>query len=259
MVNYGHDWTENGSGMLLSTTAQFVQYAAMNQDQLSRVLALPLDPTHDLPPLEKCGFYKLNEDLSQSFVEETDEEGRVELVEAGTLMIQTPSHSLTLTPKHLPGLLPFISGVLYSEAQTLSVEQIGKVKATSTGGENIGSFSAQMSSPTLPRLIRIAGLEPGQRIPFSRRSPLSLQWQAQANDPNDVTYIELRYRNGTQEMALRCHPQDDGVFEIPREYLPPLSGGVILDVGRIRRTEFLAPGLEEGELRVTVRDTARLQ
>jgi hypothetical protein len=256
-VAYGHDWQESGEGMLLTTTAQFVRYTAMNQDQVARLLALPLDPSRDLPGVDRCKTYDLSVDAEVA--KEPEEQGNVELLEAGDLQVQTQQQQIVLAPKHFPGLLPFISGVVYSEAQAGLVELAGRVRASSQGGETVGSFSAQTASPALPRIAGIGDTEPSQIAPLRKDSDLTVRWQASDAVAGDVTYLELRFSRNKKDFALRCQLQDDGLFDVPQSMLAEVSGKVTLELARLRRTLFTASGLDQGELRVTVRDVAQLQ
>jgi hypothetical protein len=258
-VNYGHDWAESGEGMLLTTNAQFVRYTAMNQDQVARLLALPIDPDRDLPSVERCKVYDLSGDLSADVAKDPEEQGNVELLEAGDLQIQTQGRTVTLAPKHFPGLLPFISGVVYSEAQATLVDQAEKVQAHCQGGESVGAFTAQVTSPVLPRLERVGHQEPADRMTLAKDRDLALRWQVPPEGSSDVLYLELRYSSGKRDMALRCRPKDSGSFSIPQAMLSEVSGKAVLEVARLRRTFFSVSGLDRGELRVTVRDSAPLQ
>jgi len=120
-VSYDHDWSDSGQALLLTSTAQFVSYTAMDRDQVARVLALPLDPESDLPSPESCKRYDLSVEL---FTDEVDpnKPRNVELLEAGDLRIQTEEGKLVvLAPRHFSWLLPFISGVVYGESQAMLV------------------------------------------------------------------------------------------------------------------------------------------
>ena len=258
-VSYGHDWAESGKGMVLTTTAQFVRYTAMNQDQVARLLALPLDPDRDLPSRERCKLFDLSVDLTAEVAKESETPGNVELLEAGDLQVQTQDRNVSLAPRHFPGLLPFISGVIYSEAEATLVEEVGKVKATSDGGEGVGAFSVQLTSPALPRLTHVGGAEPFQPLTLAKDRDLSLRWQTEGVNPGDVTYIELRFNRGKRDMALRCRPRDDGEFNIPQALLSEVNGSATVEMTRLRRNFFSASGLDQGELRVIVRDTVQLQ
>lgn len=259
-VSYDHDWSDSGQALLLTSTAQFVSYSAMDRDQVARVLALPLDPESDLPSPETCKRYDLSVEL---FADEGDptKPRNVELLEAGDLRIQTEEGKLVvLAPRHFPWLLPFISGVVYGESQAMLVQRISRVKASSEGGEAVGPFAAQINSPALPRLIQIGGQDPEGVIGLSPRSDLPIRWQtADEQRTGDVTYIEIRHTKGNRDLAIRCRPRDDGAFVISHELFDDLEGRVTLELARLQQTAFSAVGLELGELRVTVRDRAALQ
>jgi hypothetical protein len=257
-VSYGHSWAESGEGMLLTTAAQFVRYSSLHRDQVGRLLALPLDPDRDLPGLERCRVDDLSVDLASSAPTEP-ESGSVELLEAGDLQVQTPGRNFRLAPKHYPGLLPFISGVVYGEAEASLVENAGKVRASSGGGE-VGSFVAQLGSPSLPRLLQVGQAQPSQAIGLLRDRDLAIRWQPPTDaQAGDVLYVELRFSKGQREQALRCRPLDDGSFDVPQAMLAEVNGPAVLEIARLRRTPFSATGLDQAELRVTVRDTATLQ
>jgi hypothetical protein len=187
---------------------------------------------------------------------EGEETGSVELLEAGDLSIQTEGQTVTLSPRHFPWLLPFISGVVYGEAQSSAVEKVSRVKASAGGGAAVGTFTAQVASPELPRLQRIGMSEPAALVNATTSQPLALRWSTpEGGSRADVTYTELRFIRGKRDMALRCRVRDDGAFELPASTLADLSGKVTLEVVRLGRAFFNASGLDQGELRIAVRDT----
>jgi hypothetical protein len=256
-VSYDHDWAESGEAVLLTSTAQFVRYAAMDRDQVARLLALPLDPDRDLPSVEQCKTYDLSVDAVAEEALDVEDTGSVELMEAGDLKILTDDQTVTLSPRHFPWLLPFISGVVYGEAQSSAVERVGAVKVTAEGGEAVGAFAAEVASPALPRLAAVGSVQPSPLI-AARRETLTLRWapESASATSSEVTYVEVRYRKGKRDMVLRCQVEDDGSFNLPLSDLVP--GKVTLEIVRLRRSFYSAPGLQRGELRVAVRDRATL-
>jgi len=257
-VSYDHDWAESGDAVVLTSTAQFVRYSAMDREQVARLLALPLHPDRDLPALDRCQVYDLSVDVVAEETLENEETGSVELLEAGDLNIQTEERTVTLSPRHFPWLLPFISGVVYGEAQSSAVEKVSGVKASAAGGA-VGSFTAQVTSPELPRLLQVGAAEPAPLVNVASDEPLAVRWSTAASGGADVTYTELRYTRGKREMALRCRVRDDGAFELPVASLAELSGKVTLEVVRLRRSFFDTAGLDNGELRLAVRDTVTIE
>lgn len=257
-VSYDHDWAESGDAVVLTSTAQFVRYSAMDREQVARLLALPLHPDRDLPALDRCQVYDLSVDVVAEEALESEETGSVELLEAGDLSIQIEGRTVTLSPRHFPWLLPFISGVVYGEAQSSAVEKVSGVKVSAAGGA-VGSFTAQVASPELPRLVQVGAAEPAPLVSVAPGEPLALRWAPAASGGADVTYAELRFTRGKRDMALRCRVRDDGAFELPATSLGELAGKVTLEVVRLRRSFFDTAGLESGELRVAVRDTVTIE
>jgi hypothetical protein len=137
------------------------------------------------------------------------------------------------------------------------VEKVGSVKVTAEGGEAVGAFSAQVASPNLPRLVKVGSVEPSPLV-AARCETLALAWAPADSEGTsaEVTYIEVRYRKGKRDMVLRCQVEDDGSFDLPLSDVVP--GKVTLEVVRLRRNFYSAPGLQRGELRVAVRDRATL-
>ena len=264
-VSYDHDWSHGEEATPLTTSAQFVRYSALDRDQVARLLALPLDPGRDLPSLDRCKTYSLSADAAAEVALEGDETGSVELVEAGDLRIRTDDKSVTLSPRHFPWLLPFISGVVYGEAQSSTVKKVGLVTVSADGGEAVGAFAVQTSSPALPRIIKVGGVQPSALVTV-RQGPLALTWAGagaagqdavvETDASADVTYAELRFQRDKRDMVLRCRVQDDGSFDLPLAGVA--AGRVTLDLVRLRTTQFSASGLDQGELRVAARDRVSL-
>lgn len=258
-VSYEHDWMENHDSALLTTTAQFVRYMDMDGDRVARLLALPLDPNRHLPAkADRCLSYDQSIQLAAETIPGVDEAGYVELLEAGDLTVETDGTSVTLYPRHFPGLLPYISGVTYGEARASLVERGHDVRATSSGGESVGPFEAKITSSDLPRLVNLAGFQPGNPVTVRPATPLALEWEVgnRLSDGGTVTYVELRYSRGNRDMAVRCRVLDDGAFVIPAKAMAEVRGRTHLEMTRLQRAPLSALGLERGELRVTLKHSA---
>lgn len=260
-VSYEHDWLDKQNSGLLTSTAQFVRYRDIDRDLVARMLALPLNPTTDLPGVDLCQVTDLSIGPAAEAALESEEQGSVELLEAGDLEVRMERRSVTLSPRHFPGLLPFISGVIYGEAQATQVTPADRVLAAGTGGQAVGVFSAAADSPRLPNITHIDGFSPSPRLVVDGGSPLSLRWKATGGPQhveNNALYMELRYTAGKRDMALRCRPRDDGAFTINGSLLTHLSGRVTLELVRLSSTIFTAKGLDQGELQVAVKDSAEI-
>lgn len=270
-VSYIHNWdADHGAdnGAELATTAQFVRYSALDRDQVARLLALPLDPRRDLPTAGKCKLYDLSLDLGQEGVIEEDAESNVELLEAGNLRIETSEHQVTLKPKHYPGLLPFISGVVYGEAQSDRAGHPGRVTVAGDGGEAVGAFRLEAQSPLLPQLTEVAGVSPQRRPRMRRGEQLVIGWRLPGTAGNSL-YIEIRPIGSERDVVLRCLPESNEThFTVPAERLVELGQKVLgttgstrlaVELSHIRREYFDASGLQQGELRLKSTDSATVQ
>ena len=269
-VSYTHDsLNSSADGLELTTTAQFVRYSALERKQVARLLALPLDPDADLPASDHCKLYDLTVDLGEQGLEPADS-ATVDLLEAGDLTVETSGGTLKLEPRHFPGLLPFISGVAYGEAQSDRAPKTGRVFVSTPGGEAVGAFRVDAPSPELPRIRQIAGGTPDREPVLSQSQGLAVSWrpaeEASRHD-EDVLYLEARIPSGKRDLVLRCSPRDDGSFTIAAQELDTLRNNrskladhrMVVELIRLRRSYFAARGLDSAELRITVRDRTSLQ
>jgi len=231
----------------VTATAQFVRYSAMETEQVARVLALPFDPVHDLPALDTCGVYHLSTDLNEQDVE-GEQGAEVELLEAGELAVDAGSN-LVLVPKYFPGLVPFVSGVVYGEAQATQASPPDRVTAVSAGSEAVEPFRAEGISPEPLSLEPLAqtSLEQG----------ISLRWQVNSRQPEaaEVAYLEIKPTHSNGQRAVRCRMLDDGAFEVDAEVLAVLrqdaGTNLTLEAGRVRQMSFSAEGLDSAKLRLS--------
>ncbi len=265
-VGYTHDWQADADapeGLELTTTAQFVRYSALDRSQVARLLALPLNPDADLPGVDTCRVYDLTIDLGGAGGLDGRDTATVDLLEAGDLEVETSSGTVKLAPRHFPGLLPFISGVVYGEAQSDHATKTGHVHVGASGGETVGSFRVEGKSPVLPKIATLGGEVPAREPIIGGAHDLALRWarpSADLQQDDDVFYVEVRHPAAKRDLVLRCTPKDDGRFAITAADLGKLMNGVrgrvVIDLVRVRRTFFAARGLDNGELRVMVRDRA---
>lgn len=268
-VTYTHDRALASTGgestdLELLTTAQFVRYSALERGQVERLLALPLDPSK-LPQEERCKVQDLTVELAEEgMLDDEAELANVELLEAGDLRIETATGAkITLVPKHFPGLLPFISGVVYGEAQSDRIARTSAVLASTGGSEAVGAFSVRADSPALPQLQSVGAQPLDAPISLRRGDPVQVRWQAVRAQESDVLYAEARMVDTQRDVVLRCRLRENGSFTLPGDLLAELSKGkagkLQIDLARLRRARFETSGLERGELRVTARDRVTVE
>lgn len=267
-VQFGHDLgaaTPIDPNLLeLNATAQFIRYAAFERERVAHLLALPVHPKVDLPELDSCRVFEQEAVLSEAEAD-GDADGYVDLIEAGELEVDTGTERVNLEPRYFPGLLPFISGVIYGEVQLSRIGQpglvsAGLVSARAAGSDAVGAFRVSGASPE-PVLLE-ARPEPGQLV--SRSANLALRWRPAATPrPDDATYFELFDAQRPAERILRCAVRDDGSFSIPAELLGevalPGSKQLALEGGRLRQFAFSARGLDTAELQLSTNGRTILQ
>lgn len=241
------------TGLALNARAQFVHFAAMDAEHVARLLALPLDPSRDLPELKACGTFDLSVDISRDN-RAGDDPGHVELLEAGDLSVETAEQVFKLRPRHFPGLLPFITGVVYGEARAAQAQGRAQVRVRGAGGDGVGAFDARLQSPAVPRIATVDDkpLAPDAAL-LSLSAQRGLRLTIAAGEASTTTYLELRFRRGERELALRCRPNQAGVeFVVPAAQLAQLPKDVrSLELVRMRRKPFVADGLDQAEIRVS--------
>ena len=267
-VAYEFTIQDTNATSLLKSTAQFVHYSALKRPQVNRLLALPLDPAADLPADTGCRTYDLTLDLAGG---PQADPGHVELLEAGQLRVETASGVVSLVPQHFPGLLPFVSGVVYGEAQSTrqaidfeneAGQALGLVRVVSAGGETVGSFRTQLAGPERPQITSIGASVAQDAMRVSPREPLIVAWRTRAR-LDETTYAQLRYRRDDRDWAIRCRASSDAQqLTIPIELIAATAraqGPMMFELGRIRQAPFSAEGLDSGQLRLALRERLSLR
>lgn len=253
-----------GTSLELSATAHLARYRALDPDQVARLLALPLDPQRELPALDECGWFDPTRDADEEDVAH-DDEGEIDLLEAGDIRIVAPARSLALRPRSFAGLLPFVSGTVYQEAQinvAAGFEQ--PIEISAAGGAAVGGFGLRVLLPALPAVgvaAPVAATSAGGGAASGATPALELRWTV-ARAAAETMYLELQGTERPAGPVLRCNVNDVGRFAVPRRLLDALdpmdTGGVLLEAVRLRRTPFHARGLGEAEVRVIASERQRL-
>ncbi|MBK8480864.1 MAG: hypothetical protein IPL40_06780 [Proteobacteria bacterium] len=258
----------------LSATAHLARFRGLSQVQVARLLALPLDPKRELPPLQECGWFDALRDGDEQDVAGADE-GEIDLLEAGDIRVQTAGQSLALRPRSFAGLLPFVAGTVYEEAQgqIRGELQQAPVEIGAIGGTTVGAFALRVLPPALPAVVvtlpAVAVGDAAGAAGSDARPALELRWSVDRGPPGtmpdtmpDTMYLELQHAEEQGGPVLRCTVSDAGFFVLPGrllEALDPLAkGDLLLETVRLRRTPFRARGLGEAEVRVLTSQRQRL-
>ena len=245
-----------GARWELSATAHLARYRALDPPQVARLLALPLDPQRELPPLNACAFFDA-ERVAEDDVVARDDEGEIDLLEAGEIRLAAPAPGLALHPRSFAGLLPFVSGTVYEEAQgSVAAGFDQPYELSAAGGATVGSFVARAPAPLVPSVVVSARPPPkagSVAAVGGGGSALELRWPVERGAA-DTMYLELRSGARPGGPALRCNVIDLGHFLLPAgllETLDPAGGESLrLEAARLHRVPVHAPGLGSAELRI---------
>jgi hypothetical protein len=199
------------------------------------------------------------EGLLEDALSATTPDSNVQLLDAGEIMVTAAGRSMRLLPRYQPEIVPFVSGVVY-DVEPLSADDLvpelvaGDVFVSAFGGEDVARFDTAASLPALPRLVSIDGRDPASEplLEISRARDLELVWTSGGRLGDDLITVILAWGGG----ELRCRPAEPGRLRVPEARLAAVPDGteVVIAVERSARQPFAAPGLEAGELEVSVRD-----
>jgi len=167
---------------------------------------------------------------------------RVELLDVGTLTLESGTSHATLQPRRVPDVIDLVSGVLYT---TRTDALGGKVTLHATGGAlDVAPFTVEASAPSELRGLHLGGVEAHEGEPVVLAAgPVDLTWQP-GEPGSDSIYVDVTNLHGT--VSLRCAFTDDGHGTLPASSLRD-DGSV--SVHRVRREALVRTGIERGEVR----------
>ena len=177
----------------------------------------------------------------------------VQLLDAGRVVLRSPSDAIALERRRYPDLTPEVAGVVYgsSEGASLAIEPGGVYSLAGDGGEEIGPF---ITSAMAPRAF------PSLETPAWRRgADLELRW-SEAGEVSDPLLLVV---SSGGAHALHCRVRDDGAFTVPHallDELPLVGAPATISATRERAAWFTAPGLGNtpGQLTLGLRDVVPL-
>jgi hypothetical protein len=188
-------------------------------------------------------------------------EAQVGMLDAGELLVTVDGQADRLSPRYLPDVIPSVSGVVYEAEATrggataLSWHDGADVHVSSLGGPDVGRFDLTAAAPPAPVLTRVGGVDPATApVAIDRGADLELTW-AEAPRGDDALVVSLAWDG---DETLRCRA-DGGRLVVPAAQLAEALRGVraeIVQIGveRVRRVAWTAPGLDDAELVLVVRD-----
>jgi hypothetical protein len=246
--------------LTIGTTARLLRYRGIDVET-AQVLAGSPTAAGDVagPALGRCEIID-DEILLNDALATSPPDATVHMLDAGELLIHVAGQTLRVAPRHVPEIIPFVTGVVY-DAELAAIEPLeaprGDAYVAAYGGQDVGRFLAPAEVPAAPRLLAVDGERDGE---------LALTWAPDPGGPTgpaDGAQVKI-VLGGDAGPALRCLVPDSGHFVVPASLSSRLDEslrGVPLSVAveRTRRTPFGAPGIDAADVEITVRDVVVLR
>lgn len=196
----------------------------------------------------------------------------VQMLDAGDVLVRVAGQTVKMSPRYVPDIVPFVSGVIYDGEMSADIELAasdGRDDARSEaptealiagfGGQQVGRFVTAAEVPSVPRFLSIGGAAPASAT-VDAGAEMAVTWQTDETTRGTVTLTVSRETGP----AIRCRVADNGKFTIPAAALGRVidvarEESLALSVDRSRRSPFSAPGLDAAEVEVTVRDVVTLR
>jgi hypothetical protein len=203
-------------------------------------------------PLGRCALVDQEADLEDALAA-APPDAVVQMLDAGEILVRLAGQSVKLSPRYVPDVLPFVSGVAYDSdapaAAPLEPAFREEALVTAFGGEEVGPFTATVEVPAVPHITALSRDE---------GRGLDVTWTRAGGSADGIT-VTLQRESGP---SLRCAVGDTGFLVIPpvelNRFLDAGRGEVTVAVERARHGRFAAKGLASGELVVTMREVAAL-
>jgi hypothetical protein len=244
-VAYVHRHGDPAGRVNLSAEAQFVRYRNTEADGIEALLGAG---PQELRPGE-CRVVDRRARTGAAF-NSGGPDAEVALLDAGDLMVRGPAGQSSLQPRRYPDLVPFVSGVYYSESEPpldLAEGPTGEVQVLGVGGAEVGPFAAAVPLPLELPLVEASWAGTG----------IELRW-APDGEPGGLR-LDVRDARGEGTRSVSCAVADDGGFTIPAALLQRLGAREVrVSAERWRRQPFAGAGVDVGEIVVSLRDTSEL-
>jgi hypothetical protein len=250
----------------VTTEARFLRVTDLDLEAAQVLAGATSLPAELLPP-GRC-VRTSAERLVDDALASASPDAQVTLLDAGDLVVQAGGRPDRLTPRFVPEIVPFVTGVWYdsetdpTQAAPLYLDDDASVQVTGFGGHDVGRFDTEVRLPHAPVVTRVGGVDPAE-VPavIDRGADLEIHW-ATAPRGDDTIVVSLGWSRGE---LIRCRADEATRIVIKRELLAEALRGVdaanlSIAVETSRRAPWSAAGLDAADLIVSVRDvvTARL-
>lgn len=235
----------------LASEARLLRFRDVDPESAG-VLAGASVPSLDELPLGRCVRVDGDQLLAEALAGSSPD-AAVAMLDAGEVVVRAGDRAVRLTPRYVPEVVPFVSGVEYeAEEDTigrlppLSLRAGDEAFVSAFGGQDVGRFDATATIPSVPRVVA-AGLDADGN--------LRVRWVA---EPDAADGVVVSVASGHGGGTLRCRVANGATYlTIPRTLIDSGEGSsetVELAVERIARTPFAAAGMDDAEIEVGVRD-----
>ncbi len=244
----------------VSTEARFLRVTDMDLEA-AQVLAGATAPPAEMVPAGRCARFSA-ERLVDDALASASPDAQVLMLDAGDVAVLAAGRPERLSPRYIPEVIPFVSGVLYESnvglaaSSSLLVGDDAEVQVSGFGGHDVGRFDTQVVLPPAPVMTRVAGVDPGEaQVVLERGADLEIMWRESASRGDDSVIVSVSWEGGE---SLRCRVEGTR-WVVPSAALVDVWRHGDLDtltigVERVRRVAWSAPGLDAADLVVSVRD-----
>lgn len=173
--------------------------------------------------------------------------GHVEFMDAGDVTVDAGGGSLTLAPRAFPTVTDRISGVMYTTRDRSADPLPAGVRYAirTTGSDGVAPISVEANAPPPLDGVTVGGMPLQELRTVSTSAPVDVTWNVGTS--GDLVYVELVAADGTNS-TLCTFRDDTGAGTVPGGAFDRVGAGR-LSVHRVRTTDFVAAGVDHGQLR----------
>jgi hypothetical protein len=244
----------------VSSQARFVKVTDMDVEA-AQVLAGATTVPAELLPAGRCVRLS-SERLVDDALTSASPDAQVTMMDAGDLVVLAAGRPDRLTPRYMPEIIPFVSGVGYgSEAAAasapLDLSDDAEVQVSGFGGPDVKRFDTSVRLPTAPVITSVGGVDPAEApVVIDRGADLDVAWAESVPRGEDLVVVDIGWGGAD---SLRCRADAAQHLVVPQAALAEALRGadatsLTVSVERVRRVPWSAPGLDGADLIVSVRD-----
>jgi len=217
-----NDATDVGHG---SAIARFVRTGASDDGALRLVSAVS-----DFPAVGTCSSGSGASGSAQR---------SVELLDVGTVTIESTGVRSALVARRLPDVVDLVSGVVYTaRGPEEGSFGAGHYSLRVAGSPDVPAFVREADGPSVPSLVRVADQDANGTVIVDGAADVS--WEP--GSERDIVLIEITGATTT----TRCTFADSGHASLGAQSFGALG---TLTLHRIHREPFVSAGVDRGEIR----------